>query len=71
MVCFGLLIMFCEPPKQQAIDSFCQSYQRIIRQPSESAIQAPLAVRQRIAANEIIYRCSCEGWKSPLCGKQG
>ena len=70
MLCFGLLLMYCEQPKQPVIDSFCQSYQRVIRQASESAIKAPLAVKQRIAANEIVYRCSCEGWKSPLCGNQ-
>lgn len=67
MLCFGLLVMFCEPPKQPAVDSFCQSYQRVIRQPAESAIQAPVSVKQRLAANEITYRCQCEKWVSPLC----
>lgn len=67
MLCFGLLIMFCEPPKQAAIDSFCQSYQRVIRAPADSAIGAPLPVKQRIAANDVTYRCLCEKWESPLC----
>lgn len=67
MLCFGLLVMFCEPPKQVAIDSYCQSYQRIIRSPDDAKITAPLSVKQRIAADDIIYRCTCEKWDSPLC----
>jgi predicted glycosyltransferase len=67
MLCFGLFVMFCEPQKPAAVDSFCQSYQRVIRQPSESAITASLNVKQRLAANEITYRCVCEKWDNPLC----
>ena len=66
--CFGFLVFFsCELPKTPAIDSFCTSYQRIIRTPDDAKIVAPLSVKQRIAADDIIYRCTCENWKSPLC----
>ena len=71
MLCFGLLIMFCEPPKQQVVDSFCQSYQRVIRTPAEGAIGAALPVKQRIAANDVTYRCLCEKWENPLCRPKG
>jgi len=68
--CFGFLVFFqCEVPKPVVVDSFCTSYQRVIRSAPDSAVNAPLAVRQRLAANEITYRCTCEGWKSPLCKK--
>jgi hypothetical protein len=66
--CFGFLVFFqCEVPKPAVVDSYCTSYERVIRQPSESAISAPLSVKQRIATNDIVYRCKCKGWKSPLC----
>ena len=67
MLCFGLLLMFCDTPKPSAVDSYCQSYQRVIRAPAESAINAPLSVKQRIAANDVTYRCLCEGWENPIC----
>ena len=69
--CFGFLVFFqCEAPKPVVVDSYCSSYQRVIRTPADAAITAPLAPKQRLAANEITYRCACEGWKSPLCGKK-
>ena len=68
--CFGFLVFFsCEAPKPVVIDSFCSSYQRVIRSTADAAITAPLGPKQRLAANEITYRCTCEGWKSPLCKK--
>jgi hypothetical protein len=66
--CLGFLVYFqCSTPKPVVIDSFCSSYQRVIRSPADAAISGPLAPKQRMAANEITYRCTCEGWKSPLC----
>ena len=68
MTCVGFLFAYqCEVPKPPVVDSYCQSYQRVIRQKGEGGIQGSLAVKQRIAANEIAYRCTCEGWQSPLC----
>ena len=68
MICWGLLIfMVCEPPKQSAVDSFCTTYQKQIKAKGDGAISAPLAVRQRIAANETTYRCLCENWQNPAC----
>lgn len=67
MMCFGLFLMVCDLPKPAAVDSYCQSYQRVIRQPSDATIQGPLSVKQRIAANDVTYRCLCEKWDNPLC----
>lgn len=70
--CFGFLVFFqCEAPKPVVVDSYCASYQRVIRQPAEAAITAPLSVKQRIAANDVVYRCTCEHWDSPLCQTVG
>lgn len=71
ITCLGFLFFYqCSAPKPVVIDSFCSSYQRVIRNASDSAISGPLAAKQRLAANEITYRCTCEGWKSPLCKRK-
>jgi hypothetical protein len=70
VTCVGFLFFYqCEVPKPEPIDSYCASYQRVIQQKGEGAIAASLAVKQRLAANEITYRCLCEKWQSPLCKK--
>ena len=72
-ICFGIFVMVCQPLAQgttaTVINSFCQAYHRILRTSEEGAAlaHAPLAVRQRIAANETLYRCHCEGWQNPIC----
>lgn len=71
MLCFGLLIMFCDQPKTVPIDSFCTSYERVIRNRGDGAITAPLSVKQRIAANDVVYRCTCQGWTDPICRRNG
>lgn len=69
--CFGFLVFFqCALPKQPVVDNYCSSYQRVIRTQADAAINAPLSIKQRIAANDVIYRCTCEQWKSPLCNKR-
>lgn len=66
--CFGFLVFFqCEVPKTPVVDSYCTQYQRVIRKPDEARISGALVVKQRIAANDVTYRCVCEQWDSPLC----
>ena len=67
MICVGLFIMFCQMPAPAVADSFCAVYQKVVRAPSDGAIRAGDGVRRRIAANEVVYRCQCDGWKSPRC----
>lgn len=59
-ICFGLLVMMCLPPANTpVVDSFCQSYQRVILAPGDGAIQATIGVKRRLAANEVLYRRKC------------
>lgn len=73
MWCFGLiLIMFCDSHSQSPVSSdFCVTYQKIIQSPLGSVEVKKLATgeKKRVEANEILYRCKCEGWQSPLCPK--
>ena len=50
-----------------ASDSYCQSYQKIIREKGDGKMVASPGVKRRVAANEITYRCLCEGLVDPLC----
>lgn len=40
-------------------DSFCQTYQPIVRQKGDGAITATRGVKERILANEKTYRGLC------------
>lgn len=57
----------CTPDE---IDSFCTAYQKVIIEKGDGAIKAPLGVRIRLAANEVNYKCLCEGWKDKLCERK-
>lgn len=52
---------------RDAVDSYCAIYRKVIQSKGEGAIQASLAVKKRIAANEVVYRCQCEKWNNPIC----
>ena len=67
MICLGLILMWCSTATPPATDSFCSAYQKVVQAAGDGAIKASDEVRRRIAANEIVYRCQCEGWKSPRC----
>lgn len=68
--CFGLLIYGCQlPPTPPPSDSYCQLYQLVVRAAGDGSISAAGSVKKRIAENEVIYRCKCQAWKSPLCPK--
>lgn len=47
-------------PKRTPVSEFCSSYHKVIREAGDGSITAKLAVKQRIAANEIYYKCQCE-----------
>lgn len=61
--------LFCAVEGEAAADSFCQAYERVIRDPGDSAsLQAArLSLQKRTARNDALYRCQCEGWKNPIC----
>lgn len=51
------------------VNSYCSVYQRVIRNEQEGASlhAAARPVKERIAANDSLYRCACEGWDNPIC----
>lgn len=70
MLCFGFLVMLCQAPAAPApIDSYCTSYRRVIVEAGDAAslARARLTIRRRVAGNDLLYRCRCERWQSPLC----
>ena len=72
MLCFGILLMFCQQPTTApSIDAYCSSYRRVIAQRGDSIAvgKLPSALRRRLAANDVVYRCRCENWSDPICGK--
>lgn len=52
------------------VDSFCTTYQKVIRAKGEGAINAALPVKQRIAANEVTYTCLCVNAQAAVCVKK-
>lgn len=46
----------CTP---EQIDSFCFVYNKVIVEKGDSAIKAPLSVKQRLLANEKFYVENC------------
>jgi hypothetical protein len=61
MICFGILIMFCNPSNAPVADSFCQVYQQVVLSKGDSSIAAGSNVKRRILANELTYRKVCQG----------
>ena len=56
-------------PAVQTIDSFCKAYEKVVRGASDSAALRGVqdTIRRRMARNEALYRCKCEGWTNPIC----
>lgn len=44
---------------QAEIDSFCELYTRVIINPGDEKITAPLAVKKRLLTNEKLYKQVC------------
>lgn len=61
--------LFCAV-EADVTDGFCQNYERVIRSPSDSAEVRKMKgdTLKRTARNDTLYRCTCEGWKNPICG---
>lgn len=78
LFCF-LLLAGCQtesvppaPPIAVAsVDSFCSAYKRVIGTEHEGASlhSAARPVKERIAANDALYRCECQGWDNPICAR--
>lgn len=51
------------------VNSYCAVYQRIIRSEAEGASlhAAHRSVKERVAANDTLFRCECEGWTNHVC----
>jgi len=76
-VCVGLFVMYCHPVRESnrpaVAHSFCQAYNRIIRSEQEGEHVGRIesrAVRERIAANEVLYQCACAGVDLPICREE-
>jgi hypothetical protein len=60
IVCYGFLFfMVCNPPQQTPIDSYCQTYIKVIQAKGDGAIQATQGVKRRLLANERTYSKTC------------
>lgn len=51
----------------KAIDSYCSAYQPLIQAKGEGTIQALRPVKNRIAANEKTYACTCLEKRPAFC----
>lgn len=56
-IVLGIALLWCPAPAPT--DSFCLTYNQIIQKKGDSSIKAPLAVKQRILANELFYKKHC------------
>lgn len=54
-----------------SVNSYCTAYKRVITTEHEGASlhSALRPVKERIAANDALYRCECEQWNNPICQK--
>lgn len=46
----------CTP---EQIDSFCKLYSKVIVEKGDSKIAAPVGVKRRLLANELLYKSQC------------
>lgn len=63
VVCFG-----ADSPEETsiALDTFCQTYQQVVRDTREleSILKLNRTMRNRIQGNDLEFLCRCQGWKS-------
>ena len=57
MLLLGTLSLSSCTPDQ--IDSFCVLYNKVIVEKGDGAIKAPIGVKRRLLANELLYREQC------------
>ena len=61
-----------KPEQQKKIETlsnedFCNRYQKVIVEKGDGEIKASVGVKKRLLANELIYKCDCEGSIQPIC----
>ena len=66
MICFGILVMYCQLANTPVVDSFCQVYQPVVIAKGDGAINATKGAKRRILANELTYRKVCPSWGGKL-----
>lgn len=56
-----LSLLFLSPSgcKQEQIDSFCQLYTKVIVEKGDASIKAPIGMKRRLLANELLYKAEC------------
>lgn len=56
-----LSLLFLSPSgcKQEQIDSFCQLYTKVIIEQGDANIKAPIGMKRRLLANELLYKAEC------------
>lgn len=64
-----ICIFVCIDDDPPVINGFCQSYERVLRTKGDSTKGLTLALRKRIASNDVLYRCACQGWANPICAQ--
>ena len=71
ILCFGFL---SGDAKAAPVDTFCQTYTRVVVNKSEldDVLKLPRKLRDRIQGNDLDYLCRCAGWntrpdKKTLC----
>ena len=57
MLLLGTLSLSSCTPDQ--IDSFCVLYNKVIVEKGDGVIKAPIGVKRRLLANELLYREQC------------
>lgn len=45
--------------KQEQLDSFCQLYTKVIVEQGDASIKAPIGMKRRLLANELLYKAEC------------
>ena len=60
--CVGVVIAYCFIPAPQPVDSFCLAYHKVIVEKGDANIVAPVGVKRRLLANELLYK-QCKGAK--------
>jgi len=69
IVCFGIAPAKVAPPRPIPIDTYCQTYRRIVlnKQELEDVLKMPRNLRNRIQGNDLDYLCRCQNPKNAMC----
>lgn len=59
MMCFGILVMFCQVPTPVVVDSFCALYEKVVQAKGDGSITGTSNAKRRILANELKYQQFC------------